>query len=262
MAYESHPYTPRLARSTPIYATIQCLAAHAPDLSHSLRKQIKKSVSSDKALKQAERELLKIPMFAALVGTTQAIDLIQGGVKSNALPEQAWAVVNHRIDTASSVSAVKKHDTALLRKLAHKFNLTYTAFGEQLSKQGVPAYGTLELSDAWGTALEPAPITPIEGKPFALLAGTIRSTYARHRGTDPVAHDDQIVVAPGIMTGNTDTRYYWALSEHIFRYSHYGEKGREGISGVHTVNECESFDLQRWYWVLINGHSNCSGWVP
>lgn len=39
------------------------------------------------------------PAFKALVGTTQAIDLIQGGVKTNALPEQAWAVVNHRLAT-------------------------------------------------------------------------------------------------------------------------------------------------------------------
>jgi len=35
----------------------------------------------------------------SLIGTTQAIDLIQGGVKTNALPEEAWAVVNHRIAT-------------------------------------------------------------------------------------------------------------------------------------------------------------------
>lgn len=32
-----------------------------------------------------------------LIGTTQAIDLISGGIKANALPEQAAAIVNHRI---------------------------------------------------------------------------------------------------------------------------------------------------------------------
>jgi len=36
-------------------------------------------------------------MLDSLVTTTQAIDLIEGGVKSNALPELVWAVVNHRI---------------------------------------------------------------------------------------------------------------------------------------------------------------------
>jgi len=51
------------------------------------------------ALRRAENELFKNPEFIALAGTPQAIDLIQGGVKVNALPEQASAVVNHRIAT-------------------------------------------------------------------------------------------------------------------------------------------------------------------
>ncbi|THU78960.1 hypothetical protein K435DRAFT_698985 [Dendrothele bispora CBS 962.96] len=32
-------------------------------------------------------------------GTTQALDLISGGVKTNALPERASAVINHQIST-------------------------------------------------------------------------------------------------------------------------------------------------------------------
>ena len=67
------------------------------------RKALKKSVKSDKALKAAQEELFKSKPFHALVGTTQAIDLINGGVKTNALPELAWAVVNHRIATDRSV---------------------------------------------------------------------------------------------------------------------------------------------------------------
>lgn len=50
-------------------------------------------------------------MYKSLVGTTQAIDLIHGGVKSNALPERAWAVVNHRISVvrfaASDMCAIQ-----------------------------------------------------------------------------------------------------------------------------------------------------------
>jgi Gly-Xaa carboxypeptidase len=65
-----------------------------------LRKDIKRSVSSDKALRRVEKTLFAIePAAKAAVGTTQAIDLINGGVKTNALPEQAAAVVNHRIAT-------------------------------------------------------------------------------------------------------------------------------------------------------------------
>ena len=82
--------------------------------------------------------------------TTQAIDLVQGGVKANALPlpEEAWAVVNHRIATqrsvtlsdnsarnrsrhltwtlrpTSSVAAVQQRDTDVLEHLAKESNLS------------------------------------------------------------------------------------------------------------------------------------------
>jgi Gly-Xaa carboxypeptidase len=55
-------------------------------------------------LRDAEKELFeRIRSFESLAGTTQAIDLVSGGVKINALPEQARAVVNHRIATDRSV---------------------------------------------------------------------------------------------------------------------------------------------------------------
>jgi Gly-Xaa carboxypeptidase len=50
-----------------------------------------------------EAELIKDPIYNALIGTTQAIDLVQGGVKANVLPEEAWALINHRIATQRSV---------------------------------------------------------------------------------------------------------------------------------------------------------------
>lgn len=98
---ESNPIQPHIERNTPIYSYIHCLAEHGQSLSPSLRKAIKASLHSDKALKKVEEELLQTKQFRALVGTTQAEDLVGGGVKTNALPEQAWAVVNHRIATQS-----------------------------------------------------------------------------------------------------------------------------------------------------------------
>lgn len=36
----------------------------------------------------------------------------------------------------------------------------------------------------------------------------------------------------------SDTRFYWNLSEHIFRYNHgNGGDGSDGLKGIHTVNE-------------------------
>jgi len=38
----------------------------------------------------------------------------------------------------------------------------------------------------------------------------------------------------------TDTRYYWDLSRHIFRYNHKYAKGT--FNGAHTVNEAITAD--------------------
>lgn len=68
-----------------------------------LRKLVGKSIKSDFALRKLEKTLFSNPdtglQVRSLLGTTQAVDLIEGGVKVNALPEVASAVVNHRIET-------------------------------------------------------------------------------------------------------------------------------------------------------------------
>lgn len=68
------------------YDLLKCLAAHSPKMSNNLRKAIIESTHSDRALEDAEAILFQDPTFKALVGTTQAIDLIGGGVKAYVLP--------------------------------------------------------------------------------------------------------------------------------------------------------------------------------
>ncbi|KAF4593116.1 hypothetical protein EYR38_008826 [Pleurotus pulmonarius] len=238
--YESNPYNVHIDPHSPIFGTLSCYAEHAKELPASLRKAIKEAPHSKKAMHSLEKVILADKMYRSLIGTTQAITLTQGGVKSNALPEQAWAVVNHRIATESSVAATIKHDTQLLKSLSKKFNLTYTSFGAELSEKDVPSSGTLTLSDAWGTALEPAPITPTgqDAAPYALLAGTIKSTFNSHRSLQ----GDNIAMSPGIMSGNTG-EYYWKLSDHIFRYNHHNQGNSSNVlGGVHTVNESLDVD--------------------
>ena len=103
--YEANPIRPHLERGTPFYGTIQCVGQYAKDLPAHLRALVKTSVHSDRALSKLEAELIRDPIYSALIGSTQAIDLVQGGVKANALPEEAWAVINHRVATQRSVSA-------------------------------------------------------------------------------------------------------------------------------------------------------------
>ena len=88
---------PTIDRSTPIYGMMQCMAAHAPGMNHKFRQLVLKSSESKLALRILERAIEKDVVFRSFASTTQAIDLVYGGVKTNALPEQAWAVINHRI---------------------------------------------------------------------------------------------------------------------------------------------------------------------
>lgn len=83
--------------------------------------------------------------------------------------------------------------------------------------------------------LEPAPITPTalhhsgnhtRRTPFAVLAGTTRALYGK-----------DLIVSPGLMTGNTDTRFYWDLTENIFRYGPGWDKEQVGLGNIHTVDE-------------------------
>jgi len=181
---------------------------------------------------------------------------VEGGVKANALPENAWSVINHRIATQSSVAAVKRRDAHVLEHLAKEFNLTYTAFGVAIFPQDGPSAGTLTLSDPWDTALEPAPVTPTgeDSAPWQLLSGTIKATFNAHRGLDG-ADNIFVTSSPGIMSGNSDTAFYRKLTRHIIRYNH--QRGGDGWSGPHKRNpyrrQCfdTSFRMIRFFTTLI-----------
>ncbi|KAK7036266.1 carboxypeptidase S [Favolaschia claudopus] len=229
---ESNAPKPELAVDTPLFEMAQCFAAHGPGMPPDVKRSIRRAArGSAKHLKKAEEYLLQDTMLKALVGTTLAVDIINGGVKSNALPEQAMTVVNHRIATQSSVNATLSRDASLVMDLAEKYNLSVIAYGEPLTPADIPTYGSVLIRAP--IHLEPAPVSPIEAKPFQILAGSIRT--ARQTGMR-TTRDDDVYVAPGMMTGNTDTKYYWPLSKHIFRYGHRNMIGR-GMGGIHTVNE-------------------------
>ncbi len=73
------------------------------------------------------------------------------------------------------MSEVQKHITDVILPVARKFNLTLVSFGTNVTI-GSEGAGHIILSKAWGTSLEPAPMTPISSsKPYDILAGTIKA---------------------------------------------------------------------------------------
>ncbi|KAI0367043.1 Zn-dependent exopeptidase [Pilatotrama ljubarskyi] len=229
---ETQPHPATLTRHSSAYNATQCAARYAPEYPADLRRLAREAEESDEALEELKEELLETfgEEYSALLRTTQAVDLVWGGVKVNALPESAGAVVNHRIVEDSSVADVQTRLASLLRPLAIRFNLTMEAFGRTVPA-GTGKNGHLTLSVAFGYELDPSPVTPTGEDPYQVLAGTIRGAIldsGRSKTTE-------VVVVPRIETGNTDTARYWNLTRNIVRYSHVREGDR--YNGFHTVNE-------------------------
>jgi Gly-Xaa carboxypeptidase len=103
--------------------------------------------------------------------------------------------------TTSSLSAMRSRYPDLFKDLASSFNLSYTAFDTTVL-EAKSTFGDLIVSSPGG--LEPAPVTPTDAdaKPYALLSGTIQTTYAKRREEKGI-EAKKVFVAPGIMSGNT-----------------------------------------------------------
>ncbi|CDO73270.1 hypothetical protein BN946_scf185008.g32 [Trametes cinnabarina] len=210
---EDNPHPTLLRRHSSTYNATQCLATYAPSFPAELRRLAREAERSDDALALLTDALLEEygAAYEVLLRTTQAVDLIEGGVKVNALPERAAAIVNHRIVQESSVEALESRLAELLRPLASRFNLTMDAFGRTVLPASVSpstatnmtSKGHLSINVAFGYALGPSPVTPSGSKdPYQVLAGTIRSAIAdspRMAGTNIRG----VIVVPQIEHGNT-----------------------------------------------------------
>ncbi|KAF2110785.1 vacuolar carboxypeptidase-like protein Cps1 [Lophiotrema nucula] len=241
---EANPYEPSLDEHNPYLGLLECGAEHAADFPKKLKKLLHKRDSNAHACaKKGRKDELAIEAAKAGLGTkylmttSVAVDLIKGGVKTNALPERTQFTVNHRINVGTSSSAVLNKIGRLAAQVAVKYSLEPVFF----NGSEVPNSITLSYRD---TKLEPAPVTatpvsPNSTTPYSLLSGVTRALYG-----------EELLVAPGIMTGNTDTRYYWDVSDHLFRYSFGWDKEQTGLGNIHTVDErigaTAHVDAVRW----------------
>jgi len=245
-AIEAEQYPTYLADDSPFLGLLQCGASHAPDFPKSLKKLLGKhkphtcKAKPDKLALEAAR--IGGPYARYLMQTSQAVDVIEGGVKVNALPERTSVTVNHRINIGDTPELVWDHLTKLAKPVAKKYNLTLHAFDD--TKEAASSISLWPEE----TTLEVAPITPTEVDtitPYFILAATTRALYG-----------EEVIVSPGMMTGNTDTRYYWDVSKHIFRYGPgWDPAADEGLGNIHTVNERVSvanhINMVKWFTLFV-----------
>ncbi len=260
VAVEAHPHTAELDLSNPAWSGLLCYIAYQggegkPGLTKAVyqvleleekRKALVSPLHSAPAnaqpqslraslskthrkLEKAKRKVLANLSADRRVAfqTTQSVDLIKGGIKVNALPEEAEAVVNHRIAPSSSVDEVQEHVAKVVGKIAKHNDLALEVRGRDgkvLSTSSNPSSkGTVVLSIAFDSGLEPSPSTPLQGeeaKPWRLLQRVIRATWSSGLAAAEGNHTAQpITVGPELMGGNTDTARYWNLTRSIFRFS-------------------------------------------
>ncbi|KAI1400828.1 carboxypeptidase s [Hypoxylon fuscum] len=239
---EANPYEPHLHPENPYLGLLQCGAAHGP----AFPSKLKKLLPSHSGETCSNKDKLAIEAAKAgdgvkyLFTTSVAPDVISGGVKNNALPERTRVLVNHRVNVGDRTLDVQEKIIKMAEQVAEKHNLTVHAFNDEPE---TPRSITLNSVGA----LEPAPVTPTsidEATPYSVLSGTTRALYG-----------ETLLVAPGIMTGNTDTKFYWTLTPHIFRYGPGWDPEQEGIDGIHTVDEHLSILAHirgvQWYSLFI-----------
>lgn len=223
---EDEQFKSILTNANPVLNQLQCIAEHSSTVDQTLRKNILKSHFDIDANNAVLKYLSKDPATKYLVTTSQAVDMVQGGTKSNALPEHASVLVNHRVAIEESVEETTDKVLRHIKNIAERFDLGVTFNGEEIRKLTPNGYFNYSLVGV----LEPAPITPIKDKIWNTFGGSLRYLYEELTSQDI---NETFIVSPFISTGNTDTRFYWNLTRSIFRYT----PGISTSDNIHSVDE-------------------------
>jgi len=129
-----------------------------------------------------ESQLDKKNSTRAIMHTTTAVTIFKSGEKENMLPGRAKAVVNFRINPGDSVQGVIDY----VKKVIHDDRIKITT--------------TSQLPD------EPSVVSDTESGSFKLLQKTTSQVFP------------DVLVAPYLVLGATDSKHYKNLTKNIFRF--------------------------------------------
>ncbi|KAL4933110.1 M20 family metallopeptidase [Aspergillus undulatus] len=243
VALEASPYEPVIVPDSPIHKRLVCQARYSPDTQPEIEKLLKNNDFERLAVEFANTN----PLNRFVVQTSQAVDLINGGVKINAMPEKVNLAVNHRVAHHQRPVDIQHKAVQVIADVVEKYGLRVDAykgdkeyhdyvaelypadslFRTDLKRRHVDEVdynGTLVVTAPHKA--EHAPVSPASGAVWDIFSGTIRHTFA--------SEDKTVVPVGNIMTGNTDTRYYLSLSRNVYRWA--PAVGR-GLDNIHTVDE-------------------------
>ncbi len=122
----------------------------------------------------------------AMLRTTTAPTITRAGNKDNVLPGVAEATVNFRILPGETRESVTAHVRSQIEQVVPKEKYELFAMEE---------------------ASDPSKVSPIESDQYRRIATTVREVFPN------------VLVAPGLMIGATDSRHFGDVSDHIFKFS-------------------------------------------
>lgn len=224
---ESSPFGYELAEENPTLTRLQCVAKYTNTFTGMLKKCILGAHKSSLAKRKVVQYLSSSRETEFNIKTTQAIDIIKGGVKENALPEYSSLVVDHRINVGSSWNETTTKILDNVLRVAEAFNLGVVLGDDEIVSR--TADGVFQIT--WDRQLEPAPVSPTSGQTWDIFSGSIKHIVEDY--IDP--EGPPAVVTGNLMMGNTDTCQYWNLTENIYRFS-MSDPGAQK-SRIHSVNE-------------------------
>lgn len=144
------------------------------------------------------------PMTRALLHTTTAVTMVDGGVKENVLPPFATAIVNFRILQGETVQTVIDR------------------------VQEVIDDDRVAVTDI-SASIDPSPVADPYGKEYKLIEQTIRQTW----GTP------DLVVMPYLVIGGADAKWFAAsgLTDNVYRFTAVRVESAADAARWHGVNE-------------------------
>ncbi len=147
-----------------------------------------------------KRLLAGSPETNAVLRTTTAVTMMNGGVKDNVLPTEATATVNFRIMPGETTDSV----TARVRKVINDDRVQ------------------IEKTDAMSH--NPSIVSDTGAPPYKLLERTVRQVFP------------DAVVGPYLVLGGTDARHYENVTANIYRFSPI-RLGKGDTAMLHGKNE-------------------------
>ncbi|XP_002736702.1 N-fatty-acyl-amino acid synthase/hydrolase PM20D1-like [Saccoglossus kowalevskii] len=145
------------------------------------------------------------PSTNAIIRTTTAVTIISGGMKENVLPSSAEVTINQRIHPAQTVKEVYDYDYQIMSEvIPDGYNLHFEVIN----------------------SLEPSHTSPHDEHSFGYytISKSLRQVFPN------------ILVSPGLMLANTDTRHYWNLTKSIYRFAPAIMK-QSDLPRIHGSNE-------------------------